>query len=73
MRTVEVHAVSIPAMSTIGRIQGMDLDTGEEIIFAADHRPARHIGEALCEALNSEPLVVQVEDWQFLGVVGVSA
>jgi hypothetical protein len=61
---VEVHRVNIPAMSTIGYGWGTDVEDGSEVQFAGDHRPMRHLGEALAQA--SEPIEVELEDWQIL-------
>ncbi|MFZ3376482.1 MAG: hypothetical protein WA183_13100 [Chthoniobacterales bacterium] len=61
---VRVLKVSIPAMSTIGFAQGIDIETGEEICFCGDQRPLRHLGEALRSA--TEPLEVEIASWQIL-------
>lgn len=61
---VRVFRVSIPAVSTIGYGQGIDIETGDEIRFCGDHRPLRDLGEALRSA--SEPPEVEVEPWQIL-------
>jgi hypothetical protein len=50
-------------MSTIG--YGLD-DMGRLVCFAGDHRPLRHLGEAVAAA--TEPILVDIEDWQVLGV-----
>lgn len=70
MRHVEVRGVSIPAMATMGRCVGLDVETGEVVVFAADHRPARRLGEAVAWASDQgeDPPVAEVEDWQVLQV-----
>jgi hypothetical protein len=60
-----VTKVSIPAMSTIGYGTGID-DNGNEVKFIGDHRPMRHIGEAMRWAKHDEPVEVDVEDWQIV-------
>ena len=60
---VTVDRVSIPAWSTIGYGYGYDTD-GNEVSFVGDHRPLRHLGEALAEA--DEPIEVELEDWQVI-------
>jgi hypothetical protein len=60
---VTLTHVTIPAMSTIG--YGLD-DMGRLVCFAGDHRPLRHLGEAVAAA--TEPILVDIEDWQVLGV-----
>ncbi len=65
---VTVFAVSIPAMSTIGYGSGLD-DEGNEVRFTGDHRPMRHIGEAVTSARKDEELpVVSLEPWQILRI-----
>lgn len=61
---VRVFKVSVPAMSTIGYGQGIEVETGEEIRFCGDHRALRNLGEILRFA--SEPPEAQVEPWQIL-------
>lgn len=68
---VAVIRVSIPAMSTVGYGTGLVLEdgieTGYTAEFVGDHRPMRHLGEALGEAL--EPIEVELDDWQVLAVL----
>jgi hypothetical protein len=61
---VRVFKVSVPALSTIGYGQGIEIETGEEIRFCGDHRPVRDLGGALRSA--SEPPVAEIEHWQIL-------
>ena len=61
---VRVVRVSVPAMSTIGYGQGIEIETGEEIHFCGDHRSLRDLGEALRS--TSEPPEAEVEPWQIL-------
>jgi len=63
--TVTLTHVSIPPWSTIGYGQGID-DEGRHVRFAGDHRPLRHLGEALARA--EEPIPVEVEPWQVLSI-----
>ena len=63
--TVTLTHVSIPPWSTIGYGQGID-DEGRHVRFAGDHRPLRHLGEALTVA--TEPIEVEVADWQLLSI-----
>lgn len=67
--TITVHAINIPAMSTIGTGYGYDED-GNHVIFAGDHRPLRHLGEhlAFCAEEGLDPPEVDLEDWQILSV-----
>lgn len=75
-RTIEVDTV-VRDEGTIVVLAGTDLDTGQRVEFAADHRPARAIIEALNEALhdtdqNVEMPVAEVEDWQVLRVTAAA-
>ena len=45
---VKVLHVSIPAFSTIGYGRG-ETREGKEVSFVGDHRPMRHIGEAIAQ------------------------
>ena len=69
---VRVTRVSIPSMSTIGYGWGTDTTTGKPVKFAGDHRPMRHLGEAIVEAraAHADAPVVELEDWQILGELG---
>lgn len=62
---VTVMKVRIPAMSTIGILTGRD-EEGNTVTLAADHRPARHIGEALADG---ELVEVTPEEYMVLSVV----
>lgn len=63
--TVEVLGVrSAEAFATVHVFDGIDVDTGDQIVFAVDHRPARDLREAL-----SDPEVevyAELEGWQIL-------
>jgi hypothetical protein len=61
---VRVFSVVIPAISTIGYGQGIEIGTGKRIRFCGDHRPLRDLGEALRSA--SEPPEAEIELWQIL-------
>jgi len=63
--TLTLNQVSILAGSTIGFGLGVDED-GRRVRFAGDHRPLRHLGEAL--AVAEEPILVEVDDWQVLSI-----
>lgn len=63
--TVTVSRISIPAMSTIGYGYGTDED-GNEVRFIGDHRPMRHIGEAMQHTTSDDPITVELEDWQVM-------
>lgn len=52
-------------MTTIGYGYGID-DEGHDVKFAGDHRPMRHLGEAIADA--DEPVYVDLEGWQILDV-----
>lgn len=54
---VIVERISIPAMSTIGYGGGVD-SAGNRVTFFGDHRPMRHIGEAISEASSRDALPV---------------
>lgn len=62
--TVTVTRVRIPAMSTVGILEGTD-DDGNIVTFATDHRPARNIGLDMRagEVVRCEP-----EPWMILSV-----
>ncbi len=65
---VTVYAVNVPAMSTIGYGSGLD-DEGNEVRFTGDHRPMRHLGEAVAQATDDDELPrVRLEAWQILRV-----
>jgi hypothetical protein len=68
---VQVRTVDIPAGSTIATLTGKDVDTGDTVLFAGDHRACREIGEAIKEADGDEEAlpVADVEDWQILTIV----
>jgi hypothetical protein len=61
---VQVFGVSIPAMSTIGYGQGLEVESGNEIHFLADHRAIRYVGEILQNA--TELPRVYIEPWQIM-------
>lgn len=64
---VALRNVSIPAMSTIGYGIGIDIETGERVRFAGDHRAMRAVGEAMAfSEREDEDVLVEVEDWQVL-------
>ena len=65
--TVTLERVVVPAGSTIGYGCGIDED-GCRVSFVGDHRPLRHLGEALAGA--TEPITVEVEDWQIVASRG---
>jgi hypothetical protein len=60
--TVTVNRVNIPALSTIGQGEGTTPD-GRLVRFAGDHRPMRHLAEALAAG---ESVTVHLEPWQVL-------
>jgi len=51
---------------TVIEAVGVDLDTGDRVLFGGDHRPMYHILEAL-EA--GEEVVAEVPDWAVLSVI----
>ncbi len=61
---LQVHKVTIPSMSSIGYGVGVDVETGEEISFCADHRPMRALGEAMRSAYH--PPLAEIQPWQIL-------
>ncbi len=64
--TIQVIALEIPAMSTIGYGLGWD-EEGEAVQFVGDHRPIRHLGEAVAQAASECELpTVELEDWQII-------
>ncbi len=66
---VTVYRVSIPAWSSIGYGYGLTLG-GKFIAFTGDHRPLRHVGEAVARANSSEELpTVMLEAWQITSCV----
>ncbi len=59
-----VFRVTIPAMSTIGYGTGKD-ERGKSYQFVGDHRPIRHLGQAVAGAASVDELpTVDLEDWQ---------
>lgn len=67
---VKVKQIRIPAGSTIGYGKAVTED-GTEIEWAGDHRPMRHLAEALEEGddgafLRDEFIELDIEDWQLL-------
>jgi hypothetical protein len=68
MSTIKIYRVFVPAMSTIGYAWGKDIETGEAVKFAGDHRPMSHLCDALRAAAgnDAEPPEVEVEGWQIL-------
>ncbi|HZP41640.1 MAG TPA: hypothetical protein VFD84_09000 [Candidatus Binatia bacterium] len=77
--TVRVYRVIVAARSTVGLCEGAVLDDDgreldDQISFGADHRAARELGAAIEAADDiSELPVVEIEDWQVLGVEEVRA
>jgi hypothetical protein len=64
---VSVERINIPAWSTVGYGYGTDED-GNEVRWIGDHRPMRHIGEAMQHTTSDDPIVVELEDWEVLSV-----
>lgn len=62
--TITVDSGRLPAMSTIGVMSGTN-EKGERVDFAADHRAARWMIEALAQG---EEVVVDAADWTILRV-----
>ena len=64
MIRVRVDRVTIAPMSTVGIGYGADVETGERVRFAGDHRPMRRLGEALqrCERRDELP-IAEVPEW----------
>lgn len=60
--TVIVTGVNVPAMSTIGYGEGLDVVNGDLVHFTGDHRPMREIAEAMPTA--TEAISVKLEPWQ---------
>ena len=58
---VAVNRVHIPAWSTVGYGYGQTED-GRPVEFIGDHRPMRHLGEAL--SLAEKPVLTSIEPWQ---------
>jgi hypothetical protein len=63
--TIALQRVTVPAWSTIGYGIGVDED-GYRVRFVGDHRSLRQLGEVLAGA--TEPIEVEVEDWQIVSV-----
>ena len=51
---VHVKRVNVPAMSTIGYGWGVDYETGDLVKWVGDHRPMRHLGEAIAAGEDVE-------------------
>lgn len=64
---VAVDTVEVPAFSTIGVGEGINVDTGERVRFGGDHRPMRDLAFAV---EREQRVLVEVEDWQVLGRFG---
>lgn len=61
---VTIHSVRVPAMSTIGFLEGTN-EAGEIVTLALDWRPARDIGRAL----DAEEVVeIEPESWMIVNV-----
>lgn len=63
--TITLRRITIPPWSTIGYGLGVDED-GHLVRFAGDWHPLHGLGEAL--AITREPILVEVEAWQIVGV-----
>lgn len=61
---VRIHSIRIPAMSTIGFLEGEN-EEGQIVTLALDQRPARRIAEDLEEG---EVVEVVPEPWQIVAV-----
>lgn len=62
--TLTLEQITIPAGST-GYGVGVD-EVGRRVRFVGDHRPLRHLGEAL--TIARDPILVRVEPWQLICV-----
>ena len=60
-----LERIRIPAWSTVGYGVGVDED-GRRVQFVGDHHPLRQLGETL--AVATEPIEVEVTDWQVLSI-----
>ena len=63
--TITLERITVPAGSTIRYGLGVDQEGGR-VRFAGDWRPLRDLGEALTVA--TEPIDVEVADWQVLSI-----
>jgi hypothetical protein len=62
--TVDAEGLPDTGVATVYTFLGTDPETGENIVFAVDHRPA----QAIIDAVEAEgEITVEVEDWQILG------
>jgi len=65
---IKVNEIRIPAESTVGYGRGTDED-GNEIHWVGDHRPMRHLAEAVEAGVlgdSDEFIELDLEDWQIL-------
>jgi len=55
-------------MDTIIKFRGVEVETGDQVLFGVDHRPARALAEGLRlrEKYDAEPILAAVEEWQVL-------
>lgn len=63
--TVQVTSL-ISDQGTVVVFEGEDVETGEIVTFAADHRPGQDIAHGL--AFSEEPPTVSVPFWAIVGV-----
>ena len=61
---VTIHSVRVPAMSTIGFLEGTD-EAGNTVTLAMDWRPARDIGR---DVAAGEVVEIEPEDWMVINV-----
>jgi hypothetical protein len=63
---VLVHQIVIPATSTIGYGEGIDVADSQHVSFSGDHRPMGEIQRALA-GNDDAPVIAVVQDWQVIG------
>jgi hypothetical protein len=61
---VRIHSVRIPAMSTIGFLEGEN-EEGKIVTLALDHRPARYVAE---DMERGEVVEIEPEPWQVISI-----
>lgn len=54
-------------VDTVVRFEGVDIDTEQQVVFAADHRPAEALIHAL-RADDGEDIIADVPDWAVLWI-----
>lgn len=69
MEVTVTRVASAAPMASLWFFEGEEVESGDTVRFAVDHRPARHLAAevAFAQALpTGDPVVAEVEEWQVL-------